>query len=462
MRTRYDAIVIGAGPAGWAAAVQGSKLGMEVAIVEKRLLVGGACIHTGTVPSKTLRQAILDLVAVRRGGELGLVSSFARPLGIQDLMRRKDSVIEKQVRTIQSFLERNRIALLPGSASLVSPHSLRVATAHSEEILDTDHIVIATGSRPRRPDNIAIDDRILCDSDSILSLDEIPRTLAVLGGGVIGCEYACMFAALGVRVTLVDRRENLMRFLDGTIVEALAHQMRELGVNILLREDLESVGSETLGRSRRSVLKLRSGREVKAERVLVAAGRESNTSALGLETVGIETDATGLIKVDERFRTSQPNIYAVGDVIGFPALAGTSMHQGRQAMLCAGGREAHAIEHLPLAIYTIPEISMVGLTEEECRERGVAYEVGISRYSESTRGQILGASSGLLKLVFRRSDRVLLGVHVIGEGASELVHIGMMLVQTGGRIDALVDSVFNYPTLSEAYRVAALDGMNRL
>jgi NAD(P) transhydrogenase len=462
MRNRYDAIVIGAGPAGWAAAVQGSKLGLQVAIVEKSIQVGGACIHTGTVPSKTLRQAILDLVAVRRGGELGLVSSFGRPLGVQDLMRRKDAVIEKQVRTIQSFLERNRIDLIPGSASFVSPREIRVATAHSEEIFEADQLVIATGSRPRRPDNIGFDDRLICDSDSILSLDEIPRTLAVLGGGVIGCEYACMFAALGIRVTLVDRRESLMRFLDTTIVESLAFQMRELGINILMREDLESIGTETLGRMQRAVLKLRSGREVKAERVLVAAGRESNTGALNLESVGIETDSSGLIKVDERFRTTQSTILAVGDVIGFPALAGTSMHQGRQAMLCAAGRDARAIQHLPIAIYTIPEISMVGYTEEECREKGIAYETGLARYSESTRGQILGTSSGLLKLVFRRKDRVLVGIHVIGEGASELVHIGMMLVQSGGTLDTLVDSVFNYPTLSEAYRVAALDGMNRL
>jgi NAD(P) transhydrogenase len=322
--------------------------------------------------------------------------------------------------------------------------------------------VIATGSRPRRPENIAFDDHLICDSDSILKLDGIPRSLAVLGGGVIGCEYACMFAALGIRVTLVDRRDNLMRFLDSTIVESLAHQMRELGMNILLREDLEGISMERLGRSRRAVLKLRSGREVKTERVLVAAGRESNTGSLALDVVGIETDETGLIKVDERFRTAQSNIFAVGDVIGFPALAGTSMHQGRQAMLCAAGREAHKIQHLPLAVYTIPEISMVGLTEEECREKGIAYEIGIARYSESTRGQILGSGSGLLKLVFRRSDRVLVGVHVIGEGASELVHVGMMLVQTSNSIDMLVDSVFNYPTLSEAYRVAALDGMNRL
>lgn len=462
MARKLDALVIGAGPAGWAAALQGAKLGLEVAVVEKRALVGGACIHTGTVPSKTLREAILDLLAVRRGGELGVQSTLARPLGIQDLMRRKDAVIEQQVRTLQSFLDRNQIRVIAGSASLVSPQQVRVATPEKEEILEAERIVIATGSRPRRPRDIPFDDRVICDSDSILSLDAIPRSLAVMGGGVVGCEYACMFAALGVKVTLLDRRSALMRFLDQAILDSLCHHMREIGVRIMLGEEVESVQVREAGRQRQVLVKLQSGREVKAERLLAAAGRESNTDTLGLPRVGIETDETGLVKVDEHYRTSQPSIFAVGDVIGFPALAGTSMHQGRLAMLRAAGQEPPPARALPVAIYTIPEISMVGLTEEECRQQGVVYEVGVARYGESARSQISGRLDGLLKLVFRREDRVLLGVHLIGHASSELVHIGMAVVHTGGTIDQLADSVFNYPTLSEAYRVAALDGINRL
>ncbi len=459
---RYDAVVIGAGPAGWSAALQGSKLGLHVAIVERAALVGGASVHTGTITSKTLRQAILDVAAVRRGGELGLHTSHARPVSMQDLMRRKDAVIQSQVHTLESFLDRNRIHVVRGSAAVASPHALRVATPDGEQRLEADRFFVAVGSRPRRPDSIPFDDRVVCDSDSILSLDAVPRSLTVLGGGVIGCEYACMFAALGVKVTLIDRRDRLLRFLDGAILDAFHHELRIRGVRLLLREEVESVTVERDRRGASTRVTLASGRAVRGERLLAAAGRESNTFALNLDAAGIETDATGLVKVDEHYRTAQPHIYAVGDVVGFPALAGTSAHQGRVAMLHACGRPAPPLGDLPIAVYTIPEISMVGMTEEACRDAGVAYEVGTARFCEIPRGLISGSLDGELKLVFRREDRVLLGVHVLGVGASELIHLGMAIVHAGGTIDELADSVFNHPTLTEAYRVAALDGLNRL
>ncbi len=458
----YDAIVIGAGPAGWAAALQGSKIGRKVAIVERNVLPGGSCIHTGTIPSKTLRETILELVAARRSGKFGVHPTFNRPLTMSSLMRRKDSVIEDQVSTLRNFLDRNQIPLIHGSASILSPTEVRVANPNGENIYHVEHIFITTGSRPRRPESIPFDDRLICDSDSILTLDAIPRSLAVLGGGVIGSEYACMFAALGVKVTLIDRRHGLMRFLDQAMVDALYHHMREKGILIMLGEEVDKIEIVSGKRGPRVGINLKNGRHVNADRLLAAAGRESNTGALGLENVGIETDGTGLIKVDESFTTTTPTIHAAGDVIGFPALAGTGMHQGRMAMLRAFGKPTPPDRDLPIAVYTIPEISMVGKTEEDCRREGIAYEVGVALHAESARGQINDLRNGVLKIVFRREDHVLLGVHMIGANSSELVHIGMAVVHAGGTVDQLADTVFNYPTLSEAYRVAALDGLNRL
>ncbi len=459
---RYDVLVIGAGPAGWSAALQAAKLGLEVAVVEKEIMLGGSCVQTGTLPSKTLRHTILQLVNMRRAAHVGVHSTHLRPLAIHDLLSPKNAVIENHEQTIRSFLERNKVKLLPGSASFISAHEVRVATRLGEDVVEAEHIVIATGSRPRRPDNLPFDDRVICDSDSILELDLIPRSLAVLGGGVVGCEYACMFAALGVKVTLVDRRAHLLRFLDRDVLEALYHCMRRMGMRLMLGEEIKQVSVSRGQRIDQAVVELDSSRCARADRLLVAAGRESNVAALDLRKIGIATDATGLIKVDEHYRTPLENVYAVGDVIGFPALASTSMHQGRLAVLHLARRDPPPTRDLPIAIYTIPEISMVGLTEDQCREQGLPYEVGVSRYGETPRGQILGDTEGMLKLIFRRDDRSIVGVHLIGQNSSELVHVGMLALHLGATVDQFLAGVFNYPTLGEAYRVAALDGINRL
>ncbi|MCG8587784.1 MAG: Si-specific NAD(P)(+) transhydrogenase [Proteobacteria bacterium] len=459
---KFDLVVIGAGPAGWSAALQGAKLGLQVAVVEKDALLGGSCVHTGTLPSKTLRHTAVQLVQSRRAARIGVHASPLEALGIGELMGPKNEVIDDHERTIRSFFERNKIKVLPGSGSFVDPQHVRIATSLREEIVQASHVVIATGSRPRRPENFPFDDRVICDSDSILSLDAIPRSLAVLGGGVIGCEYACIFAALGVKVSLVDRRHDLLRFLDGDLQEALKQSMRRMGARLLLDEQVSSVSVQPGRTGKTARVELESGRAISAERLLVAAGRESNTTSLDLEKVGIPTDKTGLIEVNDHYQTTTENIYAVGDVVGFPALASTGMHQGRLAVLHAAGVQKPEHVDLPIAVYTIPELSMAGLTEEECRKQQIPYEVGYSRYAETPRGQILGDTDGMLKLIFRRDDRRVVGVHLLGQQSSEMVHIGMMLMHTEGTVDQLVSSVFNYPTLSEAYRVAALDGLNRL
>ncbi len=458
---RFDLIVIGAGPAGWSAALQGAKLGLNVGVVEKGLMLGGACVGTGTLPSKTLRHTVLELVNSRRAAQLGVHATHLRPLTIQDLRGPRDSLIANHQQTIRSFFERNKVEVLTGSASFVDPTHVRIADRHGEEVVEADNVIIATGSRPRRPESIPIDDHVIVDSDSLLDIDTIPKSLAVLGSGVIGCEYATIFATLGTKVTIIDRRKKLLRFLDNDVLDTLTHAMRSKGIRVMQEEEISGVRIETQKRNKEGVVYLESGRTVRAERVLVASGRQSNVEALDLAQIGIETDERGLIKVDESYRTSAGSVYAVGDVIGFPALASTSMHQGRLAVLHAAGEEPPPAAPLPLAIFTIPEISSVGLTEDECRERGLPYEVGIARTGETPRGQIV-RDTGLVKLIFRRDTRVILGVHMIGVAASELIHVGMMLLHTGATLDHILSAVFNYPTLSEAYRVAALDGVNRL
>lgn len=458
----YDLVVIGAGPAGWSAALQGAKLGMRVAMAEKDPMLGGACVRTGTLPSKTLRHTVLQLMSTRRAAHLGIHSTALRPLGIRDLMGPKDTVVEDHERTIRGFFERNKIEVLGGSASFISPSEIRIATRLREDTVTAGHIVIATGSSPRRPDSIPFDDRLLCDSDSILGIDAIPRSITIIGGGVIGCEYASIFSTLGVKVTVVDRREHLLRFLDLDLSEALTNSMRRAGIRLLLGESLADTHFEEQRGTPRVCINLKSGRHVRSDLVLVAAGRVSNTTALDLDKIGVSTDDSGLIKVDERFRTTSEKVYAVGDVIGFPALASTGMHQGRLAVLDAAGVDVPPTRALPIAIYTIPEISAIGLTEQECREQGLAYEVGVARYAETPRGQILGDNEGMLKMIFDRDNRKVLGMHLIGQSSSELVHVGMMLVHLEATVDQLLGAVFNYPTLSEAYRVAALDGINRL
>lgn len=457
----FDLVVIGAGPAGWSAALQGAKLGLEVAVVERGLMLGGACVQTGTLPSKALRHTVMELVNSRRAAQLGVHATHLRPLSIADLRGPRDMLIANHQQTIRSFFDRNRVQVLSGSASFVSPNRIRVANREGEEIVEADHVVIATGSRPRRPDEMPFDDHVIVDSDTLLDLDSIPKSLAVIGSGVIGCEYATVFAMLGTRVTIVDRREKLLRDLDSDILDHLRHSMFSMGIRVLMPEKISGVRIETQKRHQEGVVYLESGRTVRAERVLVAAGRVSNVEALDLGRVGVQTNESGLIKVDCCFRTEVENVYAVGDVIGLPALASTSMHQGRLAVLHAMGRPCPSTSTLPVAIYTIPEISSVGRTEDQCRSEGIPYEIGVARTNETPRGQIV-RDDGLLKLIFRRDTREILGVHMIGISASELIHVGLMLVQMGGTLDDVQGAVFNYPTMCEAYRIAALDGLNRL
>jgi len=458
---RFDLVVIGAGPAGWSAALQGAKLGLEVAVVERELMLGGACVQTGTLPSKSLRHTVLELVNSRRAAQLGVQSTPLRPLSINDLRGPRDMLIANHQQTIRSFFDRNRVQVLSGSASFVARNRIRVSNREGEEIVEAGHVVIATGSRPRRPEEFPFDDRVIVDSDSLLDLDSIPKSLAVIGSGVIGCEYATVFAMLGTRVTIIDRRERLLRDLDSDILDHLRHAMFTKGIRVLMPERITGVRIETQKRHEEGVVYLESGRTVRTERILVAAGRVSNVEALDLDRVGVQTDDHGLIKVDACFRTEVENVYAVGDVIGFPALASTSMHQGRLAVLHALGRPCPSTSVLPMAIYTIPEISSVGRTEEQCRQEEIPYEVGVARTNETPRGQIV-RDDGLLKLIFRRDTRTIVGVHMIGVAASELIHIGLLLVQMGGTLDDVLGAVFNYPTMSETYRIAALDGLNRL
>jgi NAD(P) transhydrogenase len=456
----YDMIVLGSGPAGQKAAIQAAKLLKRVAIVEREQ-IGGASVKTGTLPSKTLKDAIYYLHGFKLRSFTNVSMSLKKSFTMRDLMTRKDLVIKNELAIITNQLERNDVEIVRGVASFVDPHTVRVAKQPDhEEQLTADFIVIATGSRPRREPGIPFNDTTICDSDGILAAESMPRTMAVLGGGVIGCEYATMFAAFGIKVTLIDRRKELLRFVDQEIIQALIYQMRNNGVNVKLNEE---IGDIKLDERNRVVTGLKSNKTVVTDVLLFSMGRTSNTEDLNLKAVGISTDKTGLLKVNEHYQTEVPHVYAVGDVIGFPGLASTSMEQGRLATCHAFNVAQSTLPKvMPYGIYTIPEISTVGKSEEELTEAGVPYEIGRAFYREIARGQIYGDLDGLLKLIFHRDTLELLGVHIIGEGATELIHIGQAVLTYGGKVDFFVHNVFNYPTLAECYRTAALDGINRL
>lgn len=456
----YDMLVIGSGPAGQKAAIQAAKLRKKVAIIEKEQ-VGGASVNTGTLPSKTLKDAIYYLHGFKLRAFTNVSMSLKKSFTMRDLMARKEHVIKNELAIITNQLERNDVEIVHGTASFHDPHTLRVVKQHGhEELLSADFIVIATGSRPRREPGIPFNNSTICDSDTILATETMPKTMAVLGGGVIGCEYATMFAAFGVKVTLIDRRNELLRFVDQEVIQALIYQMRTNGVNVKLNEEIGEIKLDERGRV---ITGLKSNKTVVTDMLLFSMGRISNTDELNLDRVGIETDKTGLIKVNQYYQTAVPHIYAAGDVIGFPALASTSMEQGRLAA-CHAFKVAQSTlpTIMPYGIYTIPEISTVGKSEEELSKEAVPYEVGRAFYKEIARGQIFGDLEGLLKLIFHRDTLQLLGVHIIGEGATELIHIGQAVLTYGGKVDFFVHNVFNYPTLAECYRTAALDGINRL
>jgi len=454
----YELLVIGSGPAGQKAAVQAAKLGRRVVVVE-RSHVGGVSVNQGTIPSKTLREAVVYLTGLSQRALYGESYRVKEVITAEDLSLRTRRVIEREVDVVRNQLARNRVDLLSGVAHFVDPHTVAVAGAGDERRLTAEKIVVATGTRPYRPTSVDFDDNTILDSDGLLALDRIPASVVVVGAGVIGIEYASMFAALGAKVTVVEKRPRLLDFCDGQISEGLQYHLRDLGVTFRLGEAVAGVERYDGG----TMTLLESGKRIPADVVLYAAGRQGATDELALPNAGLAADERGRIAVDGSYRTSVGHIYAAGDVIGWPSLAATSMEQGRLAAAHAFDFEAHSLgELLPIGIYTIPEISFVGRTEEELTEAACPYEVGISRYRELARGQILGDEYGMLKLLVSLEDRTLLGVHVLGTGATELVHIGQAIMGVRGTVDYLVDTVFNYPTLAESYKVAALDAMNKL
>ena len=459
---KYDFVVMGSGPAGQRAAIQAAKLGHTVAIIERSFSIGGACVHTGTIPSKTLREAVLYLTGWRQRGFYGRSYRVKERINAEDLMQRLDITIRHEIEQLMHKLSRNFVDTIAGRAEFESQHMLKVDINDDEtRMIEADKILIATGSRPVQPRNVSFDAPNVMDSDHILKITEIPRTMVVVGAGVIGVEYASILSALDIDITLIDGRRDMLGFLDREIVDEFAHHLRDRGVNMRLEETVESVDVID---DKKLVVHLASGKRVRANMALFASGRQSNTDHLMLENAGLKPDERGRLNVDEFFRTKVEHIYAAGDVIGFPALASTSMEQGRQASMHAFDRVFEPISHTmyPFGIYAVPEMSVVGKTEEELREEGIPYESGTARFRETSRGQILGLREGLLKLLVNLEDRRLLGVHIVGEGATELIHIGQAVLAHDGSLDFFVDAVFNYPTLAETYKIAALDAWNKL
>ena len=456
----FDLIVIGSGPAGEKGAAQAAYFGKKTAIIEKAPRVGGAGVNTGTVPSKTLRETALYFSNLRQRGLYGIDYSIKENISIEDFMYRKTHVVNNEWDLIYRNIERHNIELIFGHAKFIDAHTIEVENQGAIDKFTAEFILIAAGSLPNRPDNFPIDDRLVYDSDSILNMDRIPKNLAVIGGGFIGCEYATIFTALGIPVTIVESKQRLLSFIDGEISERLHKHLTGLGMTIMLGEEYERMEKGTDS----ATVFLKSGKKFSAERVLVASGRYGNTKNLGLEKLNITPDAKGHLAVNLQFQTSVPNVYAAGDVIGFPSLASTSMEQARVAMCHAFKLEykKQVSPFIPLAVYSIPEISYAGATEDVLKEKKIPYCVGRSMFELNARGQIIGDVSGMIKLIFSPSDQKLLGVHIMGEGASELIHLGLLVLSQGLTIDYFIQSVFNFPTLSEAYKYAAYDGLGNL
>ena len=457
----YDVLVIGSGPAGQKAAIAAAKLGRSVAVIERGLMLGGVCVNTGTIPSKTLREAVVYLTGMSQRELYGASYRVKEKITPADLLARTQHVIGKEIDVVRSQLMRNRIELYVGHARFLDPHTVHVDDPNRAERVTVSgrKIVIATGTKPARPGGVEFDEHRVLDSDGILDLKTIPTSMVVVGAGVIGIEYASMFAALGTKVTVVEKRANMLEFCDPEIIEALKFHLRDLAVTFRFGEEVTAVDVGASG----TVTTLASGKQIPAETVMYSAGRQGQTDHLDLPSAGLEADNRGRIFVDDNYQTKVDHIYAVGDVIGFPALAATSMEQGRLAAYHAFGEPTHSITEIqPIGIYSIPEVSYVGSTEVDLTKDSVPYEVGVSRYRELARGQIAGDSYGMLKLLVSTEDLRLLGVHIFGTNATEMVHIGQAVMGCGGTVEYLVDAVFNYPTFSEAYKVAALDVMNKL
>jgi NAD(P) transhydrogenase len=458
---RFELVVIGAGPAGEKGAVQAAYFGKRVAIVESEPEPGGAAVHTGTLPSKTLRESALYLSGFRARSLYGIAVELETDVTLQKLMDRKRTIAAAEAATIRRNLDRHSVELVRGHARFVAPHSVEVVARDGAlRRLDADYFLIATGSYPFRPADIDFEDDHIHDSDEVLEIHELPRSLAILGGGVIGCEYACMFAALGCEVTLVDARPEILPFLDQELIDRLKSAMQNLGIRLEQGVRWGKVQRTAAGVD----VSLSDGRTLSTHQLLFAAGRVGRTAELGLDVIGVERDSRGYLKIDAAYRTSVPHVLAAGDVVGFPALASTSMEQGRVAVCRAFGfsyKQAVA-ELMPYGIYTIPEVSAVGETEQSCKEKGIDYVVGRALYSNNARGKITGDLEGITKLVVAADNRRLLGVHVIGERATELVHIGQSVIHHAGRVDTFIDMVFNYPSLAESYKYAAYECLGAL
>lgn len=465
MTEHFDLLVIGAGPAGEKGAAQAAYFGKRVCVVERAPKPGGAAVNTGTIPSKTLRETALHFSGLRQRGLYGVDVRVQSNITIADFMHRERAVVESSWQLINENFERHKITVVQGAAHFVDAHTVEVTRYHDVHRLTADYILVATGSHPLRPDNIPFDGDVVVDSDDILMLQSIPQRLVVIGGGVIGCEYAGIFAALGCRVTVINQRERLLTQLDAEVSEALRNDMtRRLGVQVILNSDVTSVVVAGAGNEKYATVTLNDGTALDADCVLYSVGRVGSTKDVGLDAVGVRANARGFILVDENFRTSVPSVYAAGDVIGFPALAATSMEQARVAV-------CHAFDFrykdkvspvLPYGVWTVPEIAMVGETEEGAREKGLPFEIGKSSYRMNPRGQIIGDLDGFVKLVFRRDNQQLIGCSVFGENACELIHVAAAVLSFGGTIDYFIQGVFNYPTLSDAYKYAAYDGLQRM
>lgn len=456
----FDLVVIGSGPGGQKAAICAAKLGRRVAIIERQKeLVGGVCLHTGTIPSKTIREAILHLTGFRQREVYQEQYRARKAITMDDLRRKLEQVSRREWDVIQDQFDRNGVETLCGEASFIDPHTIEALSPEGPVTIETDRVLLAPGTKPARPAHIPFDGRTVFDSDEFLNIDRIPRSMIVVGGGVIGVEYGLMMATLGVRVTIIDGRDRLLDFCDREVVDSLVYHARSMGVTFRLGEnvaDVRRVGVNSVA------VELESGKRILGETVLFSVGRQGDTSSLNLEAAGLEPDKRGRITVGEGFQTEVPHIYAVGDIVGFPALASASMEQGRQAVCHAFGVPARDMGEIPYGLFTVPEISLIGKNEQQLTAEHVPYEVGLARFSEIARGQIVGDETGLLKLLFHRETKKLLGVHAIGESATEILHIGQAVMAFGGTIEYFRDTIFNYPTMAEAFKVAALDGLNKL
>ena len=455
----FDLAVIGSGPAGQKAAIAAAKLGKKVAIIDTRQMLGGVTLHGGTLPSKTLREAILYLSGLRQRAFYGQEYRLKERITVADLRVRVQTVIEREIAVVTDQLQRNGIALIHGTARFRDPHTLDVQDGEGGALVRAEHVLIACGTRPAQSLAIPCDGKKIFLADQLGGIEELPCRLMVVGAGVVGLEFASMLAALEIEVTLIDQRPTILDFVDQEIIEALCYHLRRLGMTFRLGENVRDVKVNGEG----VVAELESGKRIQSDALLYTVGRQANSDTLSLERAGLTADERGRIQVDECYRTAVPHIYAAGDVIGFPALASTSMEQGRIASCkMFDGPAGKGGAPLPYGIYTIPEISMVGKSERELTDAKTPYEVGLAKYEELAKGQIVGDQIGLLKLLFCPATKKVLGVHVIGEGATEIVRIGQSVMALGGTIEYFRDTVFNYPTFAEAYKVAALDGLNKL